>query len=188
MLLDTLLNSLKKCDHKELLHLSVFDCGTPEIEGALKEAWDGPLTLTSQETNFTRTFSLNKAVEQCSVDQIFLCDVDMILPTDFVMRFHENVSDNKAWFPICFSLRKGQPPIISPDHGWWRDTGFGMAGFMKNTYNDLGGHDTNYITYGEEDLDLFKRTKRKKIKTVRENCIGFFHKWHQKTKFGVDVF
>lgn len=187
-MLSNLIQSLNQCQHKELIQLCIFDCGTPNIQNDISQAWSGPLYLTSCEMNFTRTYSLNQAVELCPADYVFLCDADMIVPEDLVLQFFRHVGEKKAWFPICFSLRKGKDPIISPDYGWWRDTGFGMAGFRKVDYQELGGHDTNFKTYGDEDIDLFKRSKRDGLKTVRENCLGLFHKWHQKTKFGVDVF
>lgn len=188
MLVSCLLESLNRCDHQKFIQLSVFDCGTPGIEEKIKDVWKGSLILNSNEMNFTRTHSLNKAVEQSTASFVFLCDVDMILPVGFVRKFHENVGDRKAWFPICFSLRKAQPPTVDPDFGWWRDTGFGMAGFRKEDYLSLGGHDLKFTTYGEEDIDLFRRAKASGIISVRENCVGLFHQWHQKTKFGVDVF
>lgn len=188
MLTSCLIDSLNKCEHQKFLQLSVFDCGTPNIEETLRTSWGGPLIVTTKEQSFSRTYTLNMAVKQSTASYVFLCDADMILPVDFVRRFYEGVGERKAWFPICFSLRKAQPPTIDPDFGWWRDTGFGMAGFRKEDYLSVGGHDEKFNTYGEEDIDLFRRTKASGILTVRENCVGLFHQWHQKTKFGVNVF
>jgi hypothetical protein len=187
-LLGHLIESMNECIYKDRLRLSVFDCGTEgDILGEIQEHWKGSLEFRQKVEPFTRTHSLNEAVEQCPSDFIFLCDADMTLPRDFPEQFHENVGRGKVWFPICYSMRKGKHRSLDPRDGWWRDSGMGMAGFYKPDFEQVGAMNIEFRKWGDEDYDLHERCVEAGYEIVREKCVGLFHNWHKRRLFGIDV-
>lgn len=180
-LLNYLLTSLQKIDSKELIDLSIYDCGSddvPHLEVEIKKLWGGSLTYIVNDIKFSRTLSFNRAVKQSPSNFIFLCDADMTLPIDFINQYWANVSTEACWFPICFSLYKDKLSEIKKENGWWRTTGTGMVGISKDNFLSIGGLDEKYKTWGGEDDDLFNRCKLKNFKINRANCLGLFHNWH----------
>jgi len=178
-LVKCLIDSAKNCVHCENLEFSIFDCGSDDVEDlskVIKENWSGNFHLKRENVNFSRSYSFNRAVENSKTEYVFLCDADMILPKDFLEHFFKNVSNEKSWFPICFSLLKNQPlGIDETKNGWWRDAGYGMVGITKKNFLNLGGLSEKYKIWGGEDNDFYNRLKTKKI---RSKCAGLFHSWH----------
>jgi len=180
-LLQCLIKSMCLCTDKDQLTLSIYDCGSEDdVKSQIEKVWPGKLIFTSRQEKFTRSHSINAAVMQCPTPQVFLCDVDMTLPVDFVSQFLANVGPGKVWFPICFTLRKGKPKEVTVINGWWRDTGFGMAGLLRSDFLTVGGLDLKFIRWGGEDSDIHDRCKNAGFTVVRENCTGMFHNWHRR--------
>jgi len=183
-LLQCLIESMNLCTDNDQIVLSIYDCGSSDdIKDAVQKAWPGKLFFTSRQEKFTRSHSINAAVMQCSAPNVFLCDVDMTLPVDFVSQFHANVGPGKVWFPICFTLRKGKPHEVTVINGWWRDTGFGMAGFCREDFLKIGGLSLKFTQWGWEDSDLHERCLLDGLSVVRENSPGLFHNWHRKQEW-----
>ena len=183
-LIHCLIESLNRCENNGDIFLSVFDCGTPGIKEAIRAKWPHRLIFNKEEMDFARTYSLNKAAEAAKTEYLFFSDVDMVLPKNFISQFYQNVSPRKVWFPVCFSLNKNTPPIISTGNGYWRETGYGMCGFYKKDFIKIGGWNQRYMIYGAEDNDIYGRCIKEKFEIIRENCIGLFHTWHPINKFG----
>jgi len=162
------------------IELSVFDCGSDDVvdvESHIKKYWLKMLKYKEIPSKFTRAHSLNAAVKQARFPWVFLCDADMSLPPDFPSQYFKNVSENQAWFPICFSLGRNKSRKVSSENGWWRESGFGMVGMSRKYFLDIGGfNEKAYIKWGGEDNHLYDKTK---IKKVRERCYGLFHNWHE---------
>jgi len=160
-LVKCLIESAKNCIDNEKIELSVFDCCSDDVNNIydiIKENWSGVLCFKQENIEFSRSYCFNRAVENSKTDYVFLCDADMILPKNFVEQFFSNVSMEKTWFPVCFSLLKGRK--FSNDEtndGWWRDAGYGMVGISKKTYMSLGGLNENFSVWGGEDNDFYNR-------------------------------
>lgn len=182
-LIQCLLVSMNECEQKESLALSIFDCNTDDVENLEKEirkCWGGELIFKSEAIEFTRTYTLNKAVEAAATEKIFVCDADMTLPVNFIKQYNENVNGNTVWFPVCFSLYAFMPKEIKVNEtGWWRHSGRGMMGLLKNNFIKIGQYNLDYKEWGREDDDFFARTKKANFKIVRDQCKGLFHNWHE---------
>ena len=110
--LNYVIGSLQNARHKELIELSIFDCGSsdlPDFEQQVKQQWPGRVSFTTVQTNFSRSFTFNRAVEQASGKIIFLCDADMSIPEDIVEICNSLTGPKTAWFPIYFYLFKNKP-------------------------------------------------------------------------------
>ena len=183
-LISCLVEPITNCDQKDQIVLSLYDCGSEgDVEREVRAIYDGPMVYTCRDEKFTRSHSINAAVLQCSAPYVFICDADMSLPVDFVDQFKRNVAPGKAWFPVCFSLRKGKPREITVLNGWWRDTGFGMAGFFREDFVKIGGLGLRFTKWGGEDADLFERCEKAGFSVVRENCEGLYHNWHARQQW-----
>lgn len=177
-LFEYLISSMKECIDKDRLSLSIFDCGSNDINNLkieIEKNWTGKLYFCSEDLTFTRSYSFNRAVKQSNANYVFLCDVDMTLPINFIKLFEDNVSNSSVWFPICFSLARGKERKIDVNNGWWRDSGFGMVGIKKSLYIEMNGLNEEFIKWGGEDNDFYNRTK---VLKNRNKCIGLFHNWH----------
>lgn len=177
-LIDNLITSLNDCNNKEQLELSIYDCGSTDIDSLyeiVRTYWKGRLVYYKEDRPFERSYSFNRAVEQSSYDYIFLCDADITIPVDFINQYYYNVYPDKCWFPICFSLARDKDRIISEENGWWRETGYGMVGLSKKNFLEVKGLNEDYKKWGGEDNDFYNRIPFIK---VRNKCIGLFHNWH----------
>lgn len=187
-LLANLIASMNECLQKDHLVLSLVDCGSndiPSLETAVESHWRGNLVFAALDEKFTRTSTLNKAIEQCGTGKLFLCDSDMTLPVDFVKQYNWHVSKQTAWFPICFDLFENKPQIICDNCGTWRYTGYGMVGILLENFRKLGGLDERFITWGKEDYDFYLRSKQR-LSIRRYECRGLFHNWHPMSVWRLD--
>lgn len=128
-------------------------------------------------------------------DLVFFVDCDMVLPPDFSERVRQHVKPGHAYFPICYSLYRDAPMVVTSDgqqylrvpgsdaNGWWRENGRGNCGFVLADLMRIGGWDgARWGTrYGREDDDVFWRATQK-LAVVRERVPDFFHQWHPQTK------
>jgi len=178
-LIEDLVCSMNNCKYFEKLELSVFDCNSDDVDNVkdtICRYWKREVYFEQQYIDFSRSYTFNRAVKNSKTDYVFLCDADMSLPFDFVEQFFSNVSNNKIWFPICFSLLKGKPMIVDDNNGWWRENGFGMVGIFKNNFYKYGMLNEKFSDWGGEDNDFYNRIPEN-IR-ARSKCYGFFHHWH----------
>lgn len=179
-LINFLIPSMNKCEDSSRLALSVYDCGSTDIEdlrSKIEKLWKGTLIFRCEKRRFSRSYAFNQAIYQAPSNKVFRCDADMSLPHNFVKLFDRYVTEYSVWFPICFSLYKNKPLEIKEGNGWWRGEGHGMVGIWKENFELLGGFNEKFKQWGQEDDDLFVRAHLH-FKVFRDKCYGLFHHWH----------
>ena len=174
--------------------LCVYSWGGKDINAA----WPDNVKFCPgpERGHINRAAGRNKAM-QCadaeSADLVFFVDCDMVLPLDFSARVRANVRPGHVYFPICYSLYKGAPMVVTTDgapyrrvpgtkaNGWWRESGRGNCGFVVEDFHSIGGWDGERWStrYGREDDDIYKRANAQ-YEIHRERVPGFFHQWHTK--------
>jgi hypothetical protein len=183
MYVNRLIESLNKAQHKELIELSVFDCGSDDvetIETEIRKKWKGGLKFTSEKVKFTRAYSFNKSIEQSSNEIIFICDSDMCVPENIVSLCNHYTSKKLVWYPIVFYVLKDNPPIISKEYGHWMQYGGkGMLACRKTEFNAVGKLNETFTEWGREDDELWERFMKSKYQIIRNRQHGLIHNWHE---------
>lgn len=179
-----LIASVKQCDDNDKLRLSVFDCGSNDVDdlhSKIERAWNkrSGLTFASEPMVFNKSTVVNNAVRQARTENVFLCDADMLFPKNHVWQYYYRVWNGRAWFPICFNLGKERPTRMSAENGDWRLAGTGNVGITKTDFNRIGGLDERFTSYGGEDMDLYNRACSK-IQVIRDKYPEFYHIEHDR--------
>jgi len=175
-LINYLIESMNTCIDSDQFILCVGS--NDPINDKILEKWKGPIEWNYIPGEFERSKNLNAAAKKSPEEKLFFCDVDMTLPEDFVQQYEENVASKKVWFPVCFSLAKEQERKIDNSCGWWRYTGYGMVGILKNDWLKIEKWNETITTYGREDNDFFERCKSHNFEIIIDPRFGLFHNWH----------
>lgn len=183
MYLNKLLESIHQTRHKELIGISVFDCGSTDVSDlktAIMAKWKGKLFFSQEQRTFSRAYAFNSAVKQAQAEIIFICDADMQIPENLVELCNSYVGDKRAWYPIVFTLYRNKPAVISQENGFWMIySGKGMLACLKKDYMELGGLDETFTNWGAEDDDLWERMVRGRFIIIRNKQKGLIHHWHE---------
>lgn len=151
-----------------------------------------PVETTSKDmTGFLRAGSLRQGMEwvykRYPEDLIFMTDVDMFLPLNFLTLVrHYSVRGKEVFFPICFSLFEDRGLLNSAEHGFWRFFGYGMSGMYVSDAIDIGMYtvDAKKSSHGREDNHAFWMFQDNKFKVNRAMVQGFYHVWHRRSSWG----
>ncbi|MCG9881497.1 MAG: galactosyltransferase-related protein [Bacteroidia bacterium] len=174
--------SLAACNHATLIELSVFDCGSNDIqnlEQEIKKIFPGKLLFRSEPIPFARSKAFNEAVKQSSHELIFLCDADFSLPQELVQLCSNFVAPKRFWFPIVFYLYKNMPEVYGKTHGeWMLWGGKGLVACMKQDFWNIGGLDEAYKTWGGEDEEFYLRCYANGLSVIRSRESQLLHHWH----------
>lgn len=205
-LLDIMIPAMNRCARRDELTLSITDGGIRDVwEGtrvhdtnayldAIRAVWKGPLIYTPTENGITpdgfcqdgqprdgRVWIgrlVEDAVMQAQTEHVFINNIDIEIPENFVDVFETMVSPGRVWFPRCFQLHRLSPR--TSDQGGWRRA-YGLVGITKTDYVNVGG--TDYMKYikNRHDTDLFNRCM------VKYQCVhdvplpGLIHRDHPGT-------
>jgi len=176
------LPSLAKCSNAPLIELSVFDCGSNDcvsLEAEIRARYQGNFVFTSESHTFSRSFAINKAVQQCSNELIFLCDADFSLPENIVELCTNNSRNNSFWFPIVFYLYKNKAAVFNSKNGeWMLWGGKGLVACSKSNFEDVGALNEAFTEWGREDEEFWLRCHQHKKIVIRNKCKGLLHHWH----------
>lgn len=126
---------------------------------------------------FSRSFYLNKAIAAADNQAIFICDVDIALPSNFIEFFKKYVSKKTAWFPICALNNE------TNNFDRFYEEGTGLVGFINNKNLLL---DETIKTWGNEDW-LFLYTLYNDgiypIRSFEKNMVHHYHLPVEKLKY-----
>jgi hypothetical protein len=157
-----------------------------EIYSRLRNLWPGELVyiLTNQiitpsnhskPNKFWMSKAVNDVIKASSYENIFIQNVDIEIPKNFVDEYNKNVGGGKVWFPRCYHIKKLMPRVH--ENGGWRNSCRGLVGILKSDYWSIGGTDQiNYIK-DRHDSDLYLRCKAK-YNCIEEQLDGLFHVDH----------
>jgi hypothetical protein len=183
--LDILIESIQKSDHPELIELSVFDCGSDDIEDLeteIRKKWNGKLLFSQQKIEFSRSHAFNRAVEQSSNAIIYISDADMSVPHDIVKICNKYVFLKNVWFPVCFHLKKDMQKGYDKENGEWYPVGKGMFASKKDDFIKIGRFDESFKQWGGEDWELWLRFYKCGFFPYRNRQNGLFHHYHPSLK------
>jgi len=157
---------------------------------------------------FVKVTALQKAIDLVSnsLDELlFMCDVDIVIPTgffDILRRYHEacrahfyrvvallpdaamhsrgreTIQGVQAMVPVCFSLYQDQPEVAISTNGFWRTYGYAVIGIYKSDLMSVGGY-REATSWRGEDRDLITRLVNAGYKIFRSQEVGLFHRWHE---------
>lgn len=179
-LLKYLVNSLAGNPQKGLFGLSVVDCMSSDIlnlESEIKAIWKGPLVFSQKEMDFSRSKTLNIAINQAPGNLVFVCDADISLPENLAQKIYKNTTERTAWFPVC------QWQLAPENNDWkWFTAGTGVFSAYKKQLQLCGMFNEDILSWGKEDWDLFFRFYKNGTMPYRSRCIGLYHHWHESNK------
>ena len=177
-LLNHVIPSLNACAHKDLIELSVFDCGSddiPNLETEIRNLWKGKLVYTQLEQKFARSISFNAAVIQSTNPLTLVCDADMSLPIDILEKVNRYAGKHSAWFPqIWFTHQDGS--------GHFMSEGTGIMASQRQQFLGFGGYDENITEWGKEDWLLFFEYYKNGVGCIRSKERDFVHHYHESLK------
>jgi len=167
--------NVKKAD--DSWHVIIVDFGSTDtnVDTLCKTTLnDIPYTIHNKPGTFNRGGGLDMAAciaRDLGIQSLFFCDSDMIFTDyDIFLQAREALQQNKIYYPICFSYTNS-----NHTHGFWRDSGYGMA-FMNTAMYFQTSRWANNITWGWEDRALHDGLDPATL--VRRKANGYFHQWH----------
>jgi glycosyltransferase involved in cell wall biosynthesis len=177
-LLNFVIPSLNNAHHRELITLSVYDCGSDDVlnlENDIKHLWKGQLIYQSNTQDFARSKAFNSALKQAPDGLVLICDADMSVPKNIVNLVNQYVTAHSAWFPhVWYTNADGS--------GRFYTESTGMMASTKASFLQVGGYDETITTWGYEDWYLFFAYYKHHIACIRSNEPEFIHHYHESLK------
>jgi hypothetical protein len=195
-LFDYFIPALNRADYSQM-ELVLCDCGICDIwseyhrppRASIQDFWNRLRGLYKGKLNYCLTNqgltpdehrapwrfwmanAVNMSIKNSSHDEIFIMNIDIEVPSNFVEKYHENVKPGQVWFPKCYHIKRTDPRV--EQNGGWR-AARGLVGITKKDYWDVGG--TDHVTYVKDrhDSDLYKRVVSK-YNIVEGNLKDFYH-------------
>lgn len=173
-LLNYVVESLNQAENKALINLSVYDCGSNDVddlEAEITKKWKGLFAYCKVESDFARSKAFNKAVEMAESHLVLVCDADMSIPKDIVRKASKYCTKKSAWFPVVwFTNEDGS--------GRYYTESTGMFAAYKNAFKLTGGYDETIVTWGKEDWLLYFEFYKNDIACIRTREKEFIHHYH----------
>ncbi|CAH1789144.1 unnamed protein product [Owenia fusiformis] len=144
---------------------------------------------------FSRGQGLDIGAKQIPGEKvIFFCDIDMRFNREFLNRCRQNPKRGRqVYYPIVFAqydpdiVRNYSPKVSSPNPmainkytGHWVDYGYGMMCLYRQDYSAVQGYDLGIKGWGGEDVDIFTKHVKSKLKVIRAMEPGLVHLYHGK--------
>ncbi len=156
--------------------------------------WQQVVAISENEGDangaFSRGVALRDAVQQYVPTPdgvVFLCDVDLILTPEFVVRCARNaIPGQQVYYPVFYSLfpYSNKQPAVQQFGGFWRVTSFGMACLTRADFervNAFGDAETRFQGWGSEDVYMHELIRNSsELVALRAVEPGLIHRWHSK--------
>lgn len=128
-------------------------------------------TVLQLEGHFNRGRALNEAVKASKYSNLCFLDADMLTSVEFFQHGLQNLTLNRATFPICWCFKD-----FEHSTGFWHNSAFGNCFVTKKMFEIVGGviPKTNW---GLEDTNFFQKI-RPLYSISRKNEPTLFHQWH----------
>ncbi len=178
-LLSLVIHSLKECENRDKITLSIFDAGSTDIENlelAIKKHWQGQLIYTKIQQPFTRSKTFNQAILQAETKLIMACDADIYLPKDIVKKVNTFTTHQTAWFPIVWWQNEDKQT------GRFFTEGTGIFSATKSNFIKAGMYDESIKEWGKEDWLLYFSFYKKGIACLRTKEKNMVHHFHSSLK------
>jgi len=121
-------------------------------------------------TSFSRSHYLNHTLAASKNQAVFICDVDIALPVNFIQLFKKYVSKHTAWFPICVLNNEADK------FDRFYEEGTGLVGFINK--NETLRFDGSIKTWGNEDWIFLYTLYQNKIYPIRSFEKSMVHHYH----------
>ena len=124
-------------------------------------------------------------------DLVFICDVDMMIESDFLRRCRRNpIQGKRVYYPEFFKYynmdyvyrfsKKPWGMTISRQNGHWAMYSYGMLCIFKSDYTRTGGFDPKIEGWGGEDVKLASRVLSRGLDILRAPDPALSHRYHDK--------
>lgn len=148
-----------------------------------------PLIVHKTRKKFSRASNVNELSKHMHNNHIIaIVDVDMTVKNAFINNILKFVKPSSAYFPIVWSeysprainiVRQKIQKSIASNEGVWRKYGYGMFAMHMRDFVHFKMNE-QFLGWGGEDDDLYKRVVRSNVTIIRQNERGLVHRWHPK--------
>lgn len=142
---------------------------------------------------FCKSAAFNNGVFTSKYNKIILHDADMIVRSDYTKMISELLDNYESVHigkNVCYMNNKSTDNIISIKSINFENIESdrlvnyyegGSLAILKNSYFRIGGFCEDFIGYGNEDTEFYKRMVEN-TKSFTERSIDLFHLWHDRTE------
>lgn len=189
--------SILSQDHQDF-ELVFIDYGSKEGPSADLENIVNSFQNSKYQYVFTRGFPFNKAhglniaLDDVKGEYLLVCDVDLILPKNFVSGIKNYLKPRIFYNYRCYYLSQDFDIKTIESQGFFKrknlkfplsdDTGVGLIIAPTQAVKDIGGYNQFFQYWGFEDLDLHRRLKSYGLGHgwIETDHLYTFHQWHAK--------